>query len=75
MPYLDRERWCSRTYLQGSRGDSNIDSRLVDTEGKERARGIERVPLEHIHTICKIDGGMGICCVTQGVHTWCSMMT
>ena len=35
------ERWYWWTYLQGSKGDADIENRLVDTLGKERVRWME----------------------------------
>ena len=51
------EQWYWWTYLQGSNGDSDTESRLRDTgRGKERVRCIERVSWTYI-IICKIAKG------------------
>ena len=49
MPYFnaniwDLEKWYRRIYLQGSNGETDIESRLTDMgRGEERVRCMERV--------------------------------
>ena len=47
------ERWYWWIYLKGSNGDTDIENRLVDTEGK-KVGPIERVAWNMYITICKI---------------------
>ena len=49
------EKWYWLTYLQGRNRDTAIESRLVDTAGKERVGQIERVALKHMHSIGERD--------------------
>ena len=47
------ERWYWWTYLQGSNGDTDKESRLVDTGVVERVRQTERVAWKYIHYYMK----------------------
>ena len=38
-----------RSYVQGSKGDTDIKKRLLDSVGKEEGWMIERIALKYIH--------------------------
>ena len=43
------EKWCWWTYLQGRNRDTDVEHRLVDTEGEGEVGRMERVALTHVH--------------------------
>ena len=59
----------------GQQWRHRLEKRLVVTVGKERLGGIERVALKHIHYHKYNRFPVGICCVTQGTQTQCSVTT
>ena len=59
----------------GQQWRHRLEKGLVVTVGKERLGGIERVALIHIHYHKYNRFPVGICCVTQGTQTQCSVTT
>ena len=49
------ERWYQQSHAQGSKGDTDIKSRLLDSWEKERMGWFERKALKHTHHHMKTD--------------------
>ena len=42
-------KWYQRSYMQGSKGDTDVKNRLLDSVGEGEGGIFERIALKHVH--------------------------
>ena len=68
------ERWYWQSYTQGSKGDTDVKNRLLDSVGKGKGGMMWEWHWNMCITICKI-ADQQAWYITQGTQSWCSGTT